>query len=216
MDPLPRRIFLVDGPNAAGKSTIVHLLTQLHSGSTVISLHDYFHQHVIRSLPCDSPLYCKQNWAALTSETKKHSVAYVASRERLLIELIRAVKYDSFVVERGFMTALVYSCLLYGDDPTQMRNSIEEFAAGWTSLQTTMLYITASPEMLWSRLEKSHIDRPERRAAHTPYHLTDRATVQEKHRLYEDLYQRFEGALIRIDTTELDERGLRQRLSTFK
>ena len=216
MGPLPRRIFLVDGPNAAGKSTVVNLLRQLHSGSTVISLHDYFHQHVIRDLPPDSPLYRKRHWSDLTHETKKRSEAYVARRERLIIKFIRAVEYDSFVVERGFMTALVYSRLLYGDDSMQIKKSIEGFAAGWASLQATMIYITARPKMLWSRLDKARIDRPERRAAHTPYHLTDRATVLEKHRLYEEVYRRFEGAMMRIDTTELDERGLRLKLSMFK
>lgn len=215
MEPLARRVFLVDGPNAAGKSTIVNLLRQLHSGSTVISLHDYFHQHVIRDLPHDSLLCRKRHWSNLTHETKTRSEGYVAGRERLILEFIRAVRYDSFIVERGFMTALVYSRLLYGDDSMQTKNSIERFAAGWASLQATMLYITASPELLWSRLEKARVDRPERRAAHTPYHLTDRATVLEKHSLYEEVYRRFEGKLMRIDTTELDECGLRLKLSMF-
>ena len=201
----PLRI-LIEGPNYAGKSSLSSHLRLLLPGSSIIELHDFCHQHIIRLSQDPMTLSSREEYGALRSSFVLEAQEYLRLRERAVLDMIDALSFDSIIIERLSLTQFVYFKLLFGVDcSSELRRLDEELA----KRRVFLILINARPDILIARSRATVRKRSGHHDYGIPYHLSEQESIAQKGSLYDLGYgEMTKIRKTRIDTSTLDEATL--------
>lgn len=203
--PAPLRI-LIEGPNYAGKSSLSSYLRLLLPGSSIIELHDFCHQHIIRLSQKPITLSSRKDYRDLESSFVLKAQEYLRLRERTVLDMIDALSFDNIIVERLSLTQFVYFKLLFGVDcSSELRRVDEELAKRGVFL----ILINARPDILVARSKTTARERSGHHDYGIPYHLSKQDSVAQKGSLYDlGFGEMTKIRKTRIDTSTLDQTTL--------
>ena len=199
-----RVIIAIDGPNCGGKSETLSIIKSIITGATVIENHDFFHKHLIRQL--NKSISYKMDFECLTIDERKHAQNYTMSRELSTISYINNVQKDDFIIERLYLTGLVYSDFLLNRAEEYVKHMKESYLS---MPKVLFFYVTCDVETMLIRTNNNTEKQIIRRNNNTPYHLSEESAVVQKHMLYENYFHMLPFSnKTRIDTTNIKRTDL--------
>ncbi|PCI19436.1 hypothetical protein COB64_03835 [Candidatus Wolfebacteria bacterium] len=176
---------LIEGANYCGKGTVSSLIKFFLPGAMVIELHDYFHQHLLRQFPEIKLLYDPEHFENLDSDIICSSINYLRMRTNEIFGVVDSIKHDNMIIERLFLTEVVYSKLLFNLDRFDYALEMEKEL---TERDVILILVTAEPNTIIERLRYNTDKNLSRKAINIPIHLTNKKLAVYKNDLYNEYY----------------------------
>lgn len=152
------------------------------TNATIIELHDFYYLHILKQYPRIENLTSKKAYSFLSDNYIKHADKYLTHRNSLILQYCMEMKNEDILIERSFLTQMVYRDLLFGrKDHLELHGLIK----GFNEQKAQLIFVTASPQTIARRIEYGDIEKKKiRKRNATQYHLTDRETLIRKNELY--------------------------------
>jgi hypothetical protein len=168
-------------------------------GATVLEFHDYYHQHILKQSEKIIQLQTKNDFENIDRRELDKAERYLSNRNELVLEYLQRIKYDNIIIERSFLTQMVYRNLLFNIEEQANLFKIEKLFA---QANTKLILITASSETILERMKNDNPKLNLRRAKDIPYHLKDPKILVKKNELYNFYFDQLQHMKkYRIDTT---------------
>ncbi len=190
---------LIEGSNYCGKTTITNILKYQIPGATALEFHDFYHQHILKQSDKIIQLTTKDDFENIDKQELDKAEKYLNSRNKFVLEYLKRIKHDNTIIERSFLTQMVYRNLLFKIEEHSGLFEIEKLFA---MENVKLILITATSEAI---LERMNNDNPKlilRSGERIPFHLKDPKILIKKNELYNFYFDQLQ--LInkyRIDTT---------------
>ncbi len=144
MQPLKRKVIIVDGVTNAGKTTLISQLRKQAPGSTMVKFSDYYQKHMQR---------LNNNVGAMTTfprEIIQKAREYNLQRSTKLIDYVADSPLDDFLIERLHPTDYVYQIALFNEKPLWMYSLLEDKI---NSISGVLIILTLDDNTLKKRME---------------------------------------------------------------
>jgi len=135
---------------------------------------------------------------------------YINKRNEIVYDVVEKLPYDNIIIERSFLTQMVYRHLLFDN---KNHKDLKQLIEKYVFYNAKLILVTASSETLKKRI---CFDNPKllfRKASHIPYHLNTTDILIKKNTLYNYYFDRLENIQkYKIDTTTIDIENLTQKI----
>ena len=204
---------LIEGANHCGKTTTTTLLKQLMPGTTVVELHDFYHQHILRQFSSLQSLATVNDFKNLNSRSIPKVEQYLINRTKAVLQIFNSLKFDDIIIERLMLTQVAYSKLLFDLDLTDYLLHIEERLV---QNDVLLIYVTANPHTIIERMRYETTKNIYRKGKGIPFHLIDEQTAVKKNELYYHFYSKLNRIKkIKINTSKTDKDKVVEQLKTI-
>ena len=206
-----RQVIIVEGSNYCGKTTITDLLKQQITGAIVLETHDYYHKHILLESPhLVKNLVSQDDFKNINQIALEKAENYINKRNEIVYDVVEKLPYDNIIIERSFLTQMVYRHLLFDN---KNHKDLKQLIEKYVFYNAKLILVTASSETLKKRI---CFDNPKllfRKASHIPYHLNTTDILIKKNTLYNYYFDRLENIQkYKIDTTTIDIENLTQKI----
>jgi thymidylate kinase len=195
-----KKKILIEGSNYCGKTTITNMLKYHIPGTTALEFHDFYHQHILMQSDKIIQLKTKEDFENIDKQVLDKAEKYLNSRNKFVLEYLKRIKHDNTIIERSFLTQMVYRNLLF---KIEEQGNLFEIEKLFEMENVKLILITASSDTI---LERMKIDNPKsilRAAEDIPYHLKEPKILVKKNELYNFYFNQLQHIKkYRIDTTD--------------
>lgn len=190
---------IIEGSNYCGKTTITNILKYQIPGATALEFHDYYHQHILKQSDKIIQLQTRDDFENIDKQELDKAEKYLNSRNEFVLDYLKRIKFDNTIIERSFLTQMVYRNLLF---KIEEQGNLFEIEKLFAKENAKLILITASSETILKRMK---IDNPKlilRVAKNIPFHLKDPKILVKKNELYNFYFDQLQHIKkYRIDTT---------------
>ena len=205
-----RRVIIIDGVTNAGKTTAMSILRKQMPGCTRIKFSDYYQKSIQRILGEVNPTL---DYASLDKRIVQQAIDSNMARYRGLLDTIRNTPVDDYLLERLHPTDYVYQKQLFG-----AAGSFELIEEALNELEAHLVILTIDDATLKHRMEETLGRRNRRHGAsfEVPEHILSYDSNKQKRDLYLEFFEQSKvNNRLLVDTSNLDEKGLSERIAFF-
>lgn len=176
-----RKIIIVEGGNYCGKTTITNALKKILTNATVIEMHDFFFLHILREKNINdiSKLFSKEAYDNLNTLDILKAEKYLDKRNDLIVRFLENAIYEDVIIERSFLTQMVYRHYLFNSFDQFFFKEIEK---KMTELGAKLILTSATNEEIKNRI--SNESREIRMEKKVQYHVIEEESILKKNELY--------------------------------
>lgn len=181
-----RNIFILEGSNYCGKSTITQLIKNILTNATIIELHDFYYLHILKQNPQIESLVSKKEYLSLSNNYIENADTYLTHRNLFTLQYCTEMKDEDILIERNFLTQMVYRDLLFG---RKEHTELHQLIKGFNEQKARLILVTASSQTIAKRIDYGDMEKKEIRQRNaTQYHLTDKEMLIKKNELYNSYF----------------------------
>lgn len=176
-----RKIIIVEGGNYCGKTTITNALKRILTNATVIEMHDFYFLHILREKNINdiSKLFSKEAYDNLNTLEILKADKYLEKRNDLIVRFFESAIYEDVIIERFFLTQMVYRHYLFNSLDQTFFKKIEK---KMTELGAKLILTSATNEEIKNRI--SNESREIRIEKKVQYHVIEEESIMQKNELY--------------------------------
>jgi thymidylate kinase len=172
---------LIEGSNYCGKTAITNMLKYQIPGASVLEFHDYYHQHILKQSDKIIQLITKNDFENIDKQELNKAEKYLNSRNKLVLEYLKRIKHDNTIIERSFLTQMVYRNLLF---KIEEQGNLFEIEKLFAMEDVKLILITASSDTILERMKINNPKSVLRAAENIPFHLKEPKILVKKNELY--------------------------------
>lgn len=181
-----RNIFMLEGSNYCGKSTVTRLIKNRLTNATIIELHDFYYLHILKQSPQIESLVSKKEYLSLPNSYIEKADTYLTHRNLFTLQYCQEMKEEDILIERNFLTQMVYRDLLFG---RKEHSELHPLIKGFNEQNARLILVTASSQTIAKRINYGDVEKKEIRQRNaTQYHLTDKEVLIKKNELYNSYF----------------------------